>query len=235
MIAMIRVESNASYSINLNGNYCKYKIMKKILIILLAFIFTNQIMAQEVDLFKAMNDDANKKDSLKKEYVDATFKSTHLINGHSIETTKAGLLDFRISHRFGLLNQGSYEFFGLDNATERLGLDYGITNGICIGIGRSTYQKQMDGFVNDYIQKHLQFQLNGKAVQLGFVGYEQQSESIWTYLEIKNINTVQKINVVNSLLHDYTDKQINMMHVKVDENEQSFKLDYPDTEAAFSF
>ncbi len=121
--------------------------MKKIPIILLTFFFANQIMAQEIDLFKTINDDANKKDSLKKEYVDATFKSTHLINGHSIETTKAGLLDFRISHRFGLLNQGSYEFFGLDNATERLGLDYGITNGICIGIGRSTYQKQMDGFV----------------------------------------------------------------------------------------
>ena len=122
-------------------------IMKKIPITLFAFLFTSQIMAQEIDLFKTMSDDANKNDSLKKEYVAATFKSTHLINGHSIETTKAGLLDFRISHRFGLLNQGSYEFFGLDNATERLGLDYGITNNIGIGIGRSTYQKQMDGFV----------------------------------------------------------------------------------------
>jgi hypothetical protein len=79
--------------------------------------------------------------------LETTFKSTHLINGHSIETTKAGLLDFRISHRFGLLNSGSYNFFGLDNAIERLGLDYGITNNIGVGIGRSTFQKQMDVFL----------------------------------------------------------------------------------------
>jgi len=70
--------------------------------------------------------------------LETTFKSTHLINGHSIETTKAGLLDFRISHRFGLLNSGSYNFFGLDN---------GITNNIGVGIGRSTFQKQMDVFL----------------------------------------------------------------------------------------
>ena len=120
--------------------------MKKSITTLLLLATCMFLKAQEVDLFKAQNDEVAKKDSLKKEYVEATFKSTHLINGHSIETTKAGLLDFRISHRFGLLNQGSYEFFGLDNATERLGLDYGITNSLCIGIGRSTFQKQMDGF-----------------------------------------------------------------------------------------
>ncbi|MBC7650409.1 MAG: hypothetical protein H7101_01520 [Deinococcales bacterium] len=121
--------------------------MKRIITVSIALFCVNVLLAQEVDLFKTMNEEAAKKDSLTKEYVEATFKSTHLINGHSIETTKAGLLDFRISHRFGLINQGSYQFFGLDNATERLGLDYGITNNLGIGIGRSTFQKQMDGFV----------------------------------------------------------------------------------------
>lgn len=121
--------------------------MKRTITGVIALFCVNVLWAQDVDLFKTMNDEAATKDSLKKEYVEATFKSTHLINGHSIETTKAGLLDFRISHRFGLINQGSYQFFGLDNATERLGLDYGITNNLGIGIGRSTFQKQMDGFV----------------------------------------------------------------------------------------
>ena len=32
----------------------------------------------------------------------------------------------RSSHRFGTLNGGAYEFFGLDNATMRLGFDYGL-------------------------------------------------------------------------------------------------------------
>ncbi len=116
---------------------------KIIFIAILSFVFCIT-KAQEIDLFKEAKDN---KDSTIREAVESTFKSTHLINGHSIETTKGGLLDFRISHRFGFVNTGTYEFFGLDNSTVRLGLDYGITNRLGIGIGRSTFQKQMDGFV----------------------------------------------------------------------------------------
>src|SRR6266487_3798575 len=61
-------------------------------------------------------------------------------------------------------------------------------------------QQQMNGFVNDYIQKHLQLQVNGQPVQMSFLGYEQQSESIWTYFEVKNVAGVQKVSIDNSLL-----------------------------------
>lgn len=80
-------------------------------------------------------------------YTTATFKATHLINGQSIENVGKGVMDFRISHRFGLLNQGAYDFFGLDNATTKLSFDYGITDWLMAGIGRSTYQKEYDGFI----------------------------------------------------------------------------------------
>jgi len=96
-------------------------------------------------------------------------------------------------------------------------------------------QEEMNGFVNDYIQKHLHLKVNGKAVQMNFVGYEQQSESIWSYFEVKNISNVQKIDIVNSLLHDYTSNQENMLHVRASNKDFSYKLDYPDTNASFSF
>lgn len=83
----------------------------------------------------------------KKEYVFATFKSTRIANGHSIEQMGAGILDFRISHRFGMISQGMENFFGLDNATTRIALDYGVTDWLMVGIGRSTYLKEFDGFV----------------------------------------------------------------------------------------
>jgi len=67
---------------------------------------------------------------------------------HSIEMLRAGVLDFRILHRFGKVSGGTYEFFGLDGpATVRLGLDYGLTNNISFGIGRSAYKKELDGFL----------------------------------------------------------------------------------------
>lgn len=81
------------------------------------------------------------------EYVTASFKTNRVINLHSLENTAGGVLDFKISHRFGMLNQGAYDLFGLDNATIRLGLDYGVTDRLTIGIGRSSFEKTYDGFL----------------------------------------------------------------------------------------
>lgn len=76
----------------------------------------------------------------------ASFKATRVINSNSIENTAHGVLDFRISHRFGELSTGVEELYGLDQATIRLGLDYGVTDRLMVGVGRSSFQKTIDGF-----------------------------------------------------------------------------------------
>ncbi|MFM7079967.1 MAG: DUF5777 family beta-barrel protein, partial [Bacteroidota bacterium] len=81
------------------------------------------------------------------ERVKNAFKSTRVIGSHSLEHVAGGVLDFRIMHRFGSLKGGSYEAFGLDAATIRLGLDYGITDRLTVGIGRSSLYKEVDGFL----------------------------------------------------------------------------------------
>jgi opacity protein-like surface antigen len=81
------------------------------------------------------------------QYTEATFKGSRLINGHTIETRKQGVLEFLISHRFGRINAGAYEFFGLDGANIRLGLEYGITDWLNIGVGRNSFEKTYDGFL----------------------------------------------------------------------------------------
>lgn len=82
-----------------------------------------------------------------KTYVTGTFKATHIVNDQTIEQPAKNNLNFVIQHRFGALNSGSYNFFGLDNATLRLGLDYGITDCLEVGIGRSSYLKTFDGYL----------------------------------------------------------------------------------------
>jgi len=81
------------------------------------------------------------------DYTIATFKGSRVINGHSVEMRSPGVLEFLISHRFGRLNSGAYEFFGLDEANIRLGLEYGLLPGLNIGIGRSSFEKTFDGFL----------------------------------------------------------------------------------------
>lgn len=78
------------------------------------------------------------------EYTYATFKTTRIVNGQSIENPASGVLLFMISHHFGAVNSGAYNFFGLDQSTIRLGLDYGINDYLSVGIGRSSWLKTYD-------------------------------------------------------------------------------------------
>ncbi len=79
-------------------------------------------------------------------YTSATFKTTRIMNGHSIERMPEGQLDFRIAHRFGLLNSGAYNFWGLDQSNIHLSLEYGINDWLMVGVGRGNYEKTFDGF-----------------------------------------------------------------------------------------
>ncbi len=88
------------------------------------------------------------KDSIAEtDYISNAFKSSRVINGQSIEMLGAGSLDFRILHRFGPVNSGAGQFFGLDQSTVRLSFDYAPYNDLLIGLGRSTVKKELDGFV----------------------------------------------------------------------------------------
>jgi hypothetical protein len=106
------------------------------------------VFAQD-DLLNMLNDSTSKK----KEDVAATFKTTRLVTGQSLELHHGGVLNFIIQHRFGRVNDGAYEFFGLDRATIRIGLDMGISNRVNVGIGRSSVGKVYDGFVKYKILK----------------------------------------------------------------------------------
>jgi hypothetical protein len=119
------------------------------------------------------------------DYTTATFKTTRLVNGHTVENVGKGVLDVKISHRFGTLNKGAYELFGLDNATMRMGLDYGISKRLMVGVGRSTFQKTYDGFVKFKLLR----QSTGKVsmpVTVSYVGTVALMSLKWADTSRKN-------------------------------------------------
>lgn len=79
-------------------------------------------------------------------YAKASFKTSRVINLHSLENVSAGVLDFKISHRFGFINGGITELFGLDQSSIRFGFDYGVSDRLMLGFGRSSFEKTYDGF-----------------------------------------------------------------------------------------
>ncbi len=78
----------------------------------------------------------------------ATFKGTRLINLHTLEVPGKRTLEFRIAHRFGAFNSGGYNFWGLDGgASIHLGLEYSYDGRLSFGIGRTSEEKNYDGFL----------------------------------------------------------------------------------------
>lgn len=96
----------------------------------------------------------------------STFKGTRIINGHSVETRDEGVLEFIISHRFGTLNSGAYDLWGLDQSNIRLALEYAVGDNLMMGVGRSSFEKTFDGFVK---YKFLQQQTGVKSVPVSAV------------------------------------------------------------------
>lgn len=94
---------------------------------------------------------------------------------------------------------------------------------------------QMEPIVNEYIQKHFSVKADGKAVALQFLGYEKQEEGIVSFFQVNNIAAVKKIEVFDNLLYEYKEQQIGIVHVTVNGNRKSTKLNNPDASVVFEF
>lgn len=119
--------------------------MKRFLSLLLVlFILPAVVFSQEDedDLLSLLGEEQPVID-----FATASFKTNRVINLHSLENTARGVLDVKISHRFGFVSGGIQELFGLDAAMVRIGADFGLTDRICIGAGRNSFEKTFDGFL----------------------------------------------------------------------------------------
>jgi hypothetical protein len=115
--------------------------LKNIALFLMLVIFVRvHVSAQDVDSL------LNSITTPKTDYESATFKASRIINGHSIEQMKAQQLDVRFHHRFGPVNSGAYELWGLDQSNVFFGLEYGVTDWLMLGVGRTSYEKTYNGF-----------------------------------------------------------------------------------------
>ena len=113
------------------------------------FIFFNVLISV---LFKAQDnpEDLLKmvEEPIKKEFTSSTFKTTRLVNFHTSEVLNRRSLDFRIAHRFGDINSGAYNAWGIDGgANIRLALEYSHDGRFMFGIGRTSSKKIVDGFM----------------------------------------------------------------------------------------
>jgi hypothetical protein len=114
---------------------------QKFIIVLLLFnLSVSFLSAQDSTWIKSQNKRSD-------DFISGTFNSNRIVNGQSTLNPTKGSLFFMISHQFGSINEGGYNFFGLDRSTIRLGFEYGINDYLGVGIGRSSMNKTFDGFI----------------------------------------------------------------------------------------
>jgi hypothetical protein len=94
---------------------------------------------------------------------------------------------------------------------------------------------KFDSYIPSYVKSHLSLAVDGKAANLSYIGFEKEKESAYCYFQVENVSSLKKLDVNDSILHDFTSDQINIIHVMVNGKRQSTKLDYPATNASFSF
>jgi len=155
------------------------KIVLKKTVVLSAFAFASLTTFAQKDMLSLL-DEVEKKTHDK---TTATFKDGKIINVQTTETVKKGTMSFNITHRFGNIgvasNGGVHTLYGLDNVTDvRIGFDFGITNDLTLGIGRSKQGELIDGLVKYRILS--QTTDNHVPISLAFygnIGYNPQLAS----------------------------------------------------------
>ncbi len=132
-----------------------------------------------------------------KEFEQATFKATRLVNFHTIETVGKRTLEFRVSHRFGDLSSGAYGFFGLDGpASLNLALNYSYNGKLEFGLNRTSHEKLYSGC----IKYRLLRQTTDQKTPISITLFSQM-----------NINGLKSVNVIQPEFLFFNDR-FNYVH-----------------------
>jgi len=152
--------------------------MKKLLLLLLCLpigLFAQDDLLDEIDTETPDNETT------------ATFKALKIVNFESTKLVAKKELSFIVAHRFGSIENGFENFFGLDDAVTRLNFVYGLSDNFNISLSRSSFQKIYEGAIK---YKLINQSSNGFPVTI--VGYNSLlinsalNEANYPLLEFKN-------------------------------------------------
>ena len=144
-----------------------------------------------------------------------TFSSTRIVNSHSVEMIPKGVREFRISHRFGTIQEGFYDIFGLDQAKIRLGYDIGISDKLMVGFGRNSHKKVYDVFarysflnqtIDNSVPLTLQYLFASSVETLRYgvkIPFMQRFAQINQVLVAKKINNLSLQLIHSLMIHEY--------------------------------
>lgn len=93
----------------------------------------------------------------------------------------------------------------------------------------------MDSLVARYVRENLTFTVGGKRIFGKYIGFEQEKEAVYAYIEYPEVVSVDVLQADCSMLYETFEDQINIFHITVRGQRKSSKLSYPARQIEFRF
>jgi len=113
--------------------------------------------------------------------------------------------------------------FFLDDLENALKEKYGSA----VHFNDAKYKNQINDYLKKYCEEYLKVKADNKFLKVNYIGFEEDSEAVNIYLESETVSTPKKVETAVSLLYNFFEDQMNIIHIIVAGNRQSDKLNYP--------
>lgn len=101
-----------------------------------------------------------------------------------------------------------------------------------VNLGEEGASSKMEPVLAGYVEGHLKIRIDRKNARATWLGFQNEEESTWCFLEIKTA-LPGSLEVENRLLHETQEKQINLVRYKKPGFDKTIQLVYPDNKVGF--
>ena len=159
---------------------------------------------------------------MKKFFVLFTFLLTFVVSAKPIHPYHVGSVEINYNAKTKTF-EISAKFF-LDDLENSLNAKYNKT----LHFGEEKSKAGLDQVLENYFAEYFKLKSNNKFLKINYLGFEEDKESVNVYLESEATEMPKKVETAVSLLYSFFDDQMNIVHIIVNGERKSSKLNYPD-------
>ena len=159
---------------------------------------------------------------MKKFFLLFTFLLTFLVSAKPIHPYHVGSVEINYNAKTKTF-EISAKFF-LDDLENSLNAKYNKT----LHFGEEKSKAGLDQALENYFAEYFKLKSNNRFLKINYLGFEEDKESVNVYLESEATEMPKKVETAVSLLYSFFDDQMNIVHIIVNGERKSSKLNYPD-------
>jgi len=159
---------------------------------------------------------------MKKFFLLFTFLLAFLVSAKPIHPYHVGSVEINYNAKTKTF-EISAKFF-LDDLENSLNAKYNKT----LHFGEEKSKTGLDQALENYFAEYFKLKSNNKFLKINYLGFEEDKESVNVYLESEATEMPKKVETAVSLLYSFFDDQMNIVHIIVNGERKSSKLNYPD-------